>query len=125
VGFEKMGSIEKCVLDILVPGRYDPELFLRVVRFDELVMIRSGADLGRVCRKIGRPVRSLEDLEDGVKSYIERTLPRYVGVKIGLAYERSLYFEDVPRSDAEYSLKAILSDGGSSGGEGVFKSERG
>ncbi|RLF00992.1 MAG: hypothetical protein DRJ57_00085 [Thermoprotei archaeon] len=120
----EMGGIEKCILDALIPGRYDPDLFLKVVRFDDLVMIRSREDLARVCEKVGRPVHSLEDLEEGVRSYIKRTLPRYAGVKIGLAYERSLYFEDVSRSDAEYSLKAVLASRESStGGRAPSQSE--
>ncbi|RLE68249.1 MAG: hypothetical protein DRJ43_05905, partial [Thermoprotei archaeon] len=102
------GGIEKCILDRGVVRDYDRDLFVPVIRLDDLIGISTRAGLRRLCEKLHKSIHSIDELESGFRKYIRDRLKEYVGVKVGLAYERTLYFEDVERCEAERALKLLL-----------------
>ncbi len=73
-------------------------LFVNVERFDDFVNIRNNRDLSRQASKVGFAIGHLDDLINGLIAEFDRALQnRMVGLKIGLAYHRILYFEKVER----------------------------
>jgi len=79
----------------------DGEYFAPVMRFDDFVMARERKDveaLGRECR---RPIHSFPDLVQALEYKFERASKTVVGIKIALAYMRSLRFDKASEREAE------------------------
>ncbi|MFB3817008.1 MAG: amidohydrolase family protein [Candidatus Methylomirabilales bacterium] len=80
----------------------DRELFAPVVRLEQFACPTSRQDLRNLEADTGRSLHSLDDLVAALHASLERDLSRgAVGVKIGVAYRRSLRFEKVARPEAE------------------------
>ncbi len=80
----------------------DKTLFAPVVRLEQFAVVRSRDDLCRLEQEYGRSIRALEDLLAAMRGALEAYLAQgAVGIKIGLAYRRTIRFEKVGRADAE------------------------
>jgi predicted TIM-barrel fold metal-dependent hydrolase len=80
----------------------DRELFAPVVRMEQFACATTRGDLRNIEADTGRAVHSLEDLVDAMHAALDRYLQAgAVGVKIGIAYRRTIRFEKVARGDAE------------------------
>lgn len=114
---KERSGIEVSILDSLNPvEKVDREFFAPVARFDDFVTARSKAEvegLGRACE---RPIHSLSDLIEALEGKFKRISGRAVGIKIGLAYLRDLYFEKVPEREAEEVFVNIYKNENKEGG---------
>jgi hypothetical protein len=80
----------------------DRELFAPVVRLEQFACATSRQDLRNLEANTARSIHSLDDLVGALHAALDRDLAAgAVGVKIGIAYRRSLRFEKVPRAEAE------------------------
>jgi uncharacterized protein len=80
----------------------DRELFVPVIRLEHFACPMHRGDLRNIEVDTGQSIHSLDDLCKAMGLALERALmDGAVGVKIGLAYRRSLRFEKVARADAE------------------------
>ncbi len=99
---KERGRFIGCVVDIWTT-RGDRRYFLPVMRFDELIMAHERADVlsRKECREYQEPgslAEYLQCLDAALERYVQEGI---VGLKCGLAYQRTLRFEVVPRSEAE------------------------
>jgi predicted TIM-barrel fold metal-dependent hydrolase len=80
----------------------DRELFAPVVRLEHFACATTRGDLRNIEADTGRAVHSLDDLVEAMHTALDRYLQEgAVGVKIGIAYRRTLRFEKTSRADAE------------------------
>jgi predicted TIM-barrel fold metal-dependent hydrolase len=80
----------------------DRELFAPVVRLEHFACATTRGDLRNIEADTGRAVHSLDDLVEAMHTALDRYLQEgAVGVKIGIAYRRTIRFEKVPREEAE------------------------
>ncbi|MCE5272665.1 amidohydrolase [bacterium] len=103
-------GIDLAICDVGLSGRdLDSTLFRAVLRLDEFVLESGSVDA--VCRKWGFQARSLEDWERGLDMAFQKTVDwGFVGIKSGLAYERSLSYSYVSRDQAATAFEHILAD---------------
>jgi hypothetical protein len=107
--------IELIVLDDLTttsgePLRPEPDFYKIVTRFDYLVMVSDRKALTYIEQVNGVSVHDLTDLEGALEAHFQRALREGLeGVKIALAYDRSLHFDTVSRADAEKAFEMIFS----------------
>lgn len=116
-GFYTRGLREKCNIVMAVSDhsvyegidfQYDPAQFAPVMRLDHLIRPRDGADLARVERECGFPINSLDDMVDAVHAVLDRAVKNgAVGLKSGLAYERSLYYAFPDYAEARQGFEGI------------------
>ncbi|RJS82490.1 amidohydrolase [Candidatus Bathyarchaeota archaeon] len=100
---EKAG-IERIILDTSTDTpveEVDRRFFSPVIRFRDFVMVKSRVELEALETRCGRKIHSLNDLVDSLKAEFRRVYPHVVGVKIGLAYMRTLKFDKVSFREAE------------------------
>ncbi len=99
---EKSG-IDICVLDSLFAPleEVDRGFFVPVMRFDDFAMVRERREIESLERKCGRSIHSFSDLIKALEFEFETAASEIVGIKIGLAYQRSLRFEKVSAREAE------------------------
>ena len=100
---EKAG-IERIILDTSTDTpveEVDRRFFSPVIRFRDFVIVRSRVELEALETRCGRKIHSLNDLVDSLKAEFRRVYPHVVGVKIGLAYMRTLKFDKVSFREAE------------------------
>jgi len=82
--------------------------FAPVIRLDDFVTACNRIELMALERKTGMMIHSLDDLLEAVGLASERAVAAgVVGVKVGLAYSRTLHFEKVARADAERVFNRI------------------
>lgn len=80
----------------------DRELFAPVIRLEQFACATSRQDLRNLEADTGCAIHSLADLERAMRAALDRDLAAGgVGIKIGIAYRRSLEFAKVPRGEAE------------------------
>lgn len=79
----------------------DREFFAPVMRFDGFVALKEKGDLEALERRCGSPIHSLDELEKALELEFARLRDSIVGVKIALAYRRSLFFEKSTHEEAE------------------------
>jgi predicted TIM-barrel fold metal-dependent hydrolase len=80
----------------------DRELFAPVVRMEHFACATTRGDLRNIEADTGQTVHSLDDLVQAMHAALDRDLGAgAVGVKIGIAYRRTIRFEKVQRCDAE------------------------
>jgi predicted TIM-barrel fold metal-dependent hydrolase len=104
---EKAG-IARSVIDLRTT-EVDKELFAPVVRMDPFIVCRTRVDLRFLEEESGTAIHKLGDLQRAM----ERVLSDYVeagavGVKNGLAYQRTLKYEKVTRHEAEVVFDRIF-----------------
>jgi uncharacterized protein len=107
--------IELAVLDDVTttsgqPLRPEPDFYKIVTRFDYIVMVSDHKALSYIEQVNGVSVHNLADLERSLEAHVERALSEGLeGIKIDLAYDRSLHFDVVSRADAEKAFEMIFS----------------
>jgi hypothetical protein len=79
----------------------DRSLFAPVMRFDPFIVIKEKWEIEALAKRAGMPIHSLRDLERALELYMERLRGFIVGVKIALAYRRSLHFDKPTYDQAE------------------------
>jgi len=100
---EKAG-IERIILDTSRDTRVedvDQNLFAPVQRFDSFVMVRSKPELEELGRHCNMRIHGLNDLIEALRMEFDSLYRWIVGVKIGLAYMRTLRFDKVTFREAE------------------------
>ncbi|KPJ89323.1 MAG: hypothetical protein AMS17_02385 [Spirochaetes bacterium DG_61] len=87
--------------------KMDTAFFAPVWSFSEYVLIKERSDLETLGRRVGVRIHTLKSLESAMKAEFDRQQDRIVGVKIALAYNRSIYFEKTSYSEAEEAFNEI------------------
>jgi predicted TIM-barrel fold metal-dependent hydrolase len=87
----------------------DHNFFQPVSRFEDFLLVRSRRDISRIGSRIGAPIHSLEDLCKALERQFQLVAEKIAGVKLVLAYHRSLQFDKVSSSDAEKVFNRIAS----------------
>jgi hypothetical protein len=78
-----------------------------VMRFDDYAIPHSRNDLSALSRRTMTPIHSLDNLLEALEIEFTGLARRIVGVKIGLAYARSLGFDKVTHAEAETVFNRI------------------
>lgn len=89
----------------------DPEMFRYVKRFDQFIDIDSWSKISSLSKRYKMPVNSLDNLVSVLdKVFFDELKEGIVAVKTGLAYKRTLFYEDVPKEKAELLFKQLMSN---------------
>jgi hypothetical protein len=88
----------------------DRELFAPMVRLEHFACATTRGDLRNIEADTDRSIHSLSDLVGAMHAALDRYLSEgAIGVKIGIAYRRSLRFEKVAHGDAERVFARLFS----------------
>lgn len=102
----------KCNIEISLldgPPDCDDKYFKSVVRLDHFVYPKTGDTIRGVEKRTGIKITSLEDWLKACKIFLFDMLDKgAIALKCGLAYERSLNFARVSRSEAEKAFLQII-----------------
>jgi len=71
------------------------------MRFDDFVIARERMDFEALGKRCGKTIHSFSDLLQALELEFQKASKLIVGVKIGLAYLREIYFEKVSQREAE------------------------
>lgn len=106
----RRAGIDLAICDIGLPGReLDPELFRAVLRLDDFLLQWNA--LSSVRETWGIEVRSLEDWERALDEAFRKAKEwGFVGIKSGLAYNRTLNYEPTSREQAREIFDRVLAD---------------
>ncbi len=97
----RKSRIIRCVYDLWTTD-VDWNLCSPVMRYDKYLRVASWREVETLCAARGLAPDSLEALEAALQQELERDLAAgIIGFKCGLAYERILAFDAVPKSEAE------------------------
>lgn len=104
---------EKAGIDLIVEDQgnreFDRTLFRHVVKFDHLVAVFSGTQVEAMGRLYRQPVSGLNDYLTIIdKAVADGMHHGMIGIKIALAYERSLQIDRVGREEAEKIFAQLL-----------------
>jgi predicted TIM-barrel fold metal-dependent hydrolase len=111
---KERANIDVAILDVL--EEYDPtpleeidrRFFAPVVRMDDFITPCNRSELQALEARTKIDIHSLDDLLTAIDVAFERAVEAgVVGVKISLAYIRSLYFEKVAKADAERAFNRL------------------
>jgi len=100
---EKAG-IDVAILDTSMTTpieKVDRNLFAPVTRFQDFIIARERSELEALGKRCDVPIHSLPDLIKALETEFYRVSDSIVGVKIGLAYMRTLSFDKVTQGEAE------------------------
>jgi len=107
--------IERCILDPIDElgravrrDKVDRELFVPVMQFDDFVMVNNIFDLKKLSTRLGVAIHSLSDLVKALDIQFEKAANRIAGVKIALAYFRTIQFEKTGQAEAEKAFNMIF-----------------
>jgi predicted TIM-barrel fold metal-dependent hydrolase len=100
------GGIELAINDVSSTD-IDSELLVPVMRFDHYVLPTSRGDLENLSKMAGTVMHTFKDLLTALKKEISAIAKNIVGIKIGLAYQRTLNFEKVTYNEAERVFNRI------------------
>ena len=106
--------VEKSRIDyIVVDGDThnvgDPAMFRYVKRFGEFIFAVSAQKIEAIAKAQDTPVRNLDDFVTALEVSFHKAMDHdNVAIKIGVAYERDLFFDDVPKDKAEEVFSKIL-----------------
>ena len=103
---------EKARIDVSLQddGRatVDKRFFVPMVRLEHFAVARTREELARLEEDTGIAIHSLDDLLKAMGLMLERYLADgAAGIKIGLAYRRTIRFEKVAKADAERIFNRI------------------
>jgi len=110
---------EKCNIEyVVVDGEDrsfgDPKMFRYVKRFGEYFFVNSVEKIQAIEKKEGVKIQTLDDLVAALGVSFHKAMDKdFVAVKVGVAYERSLYFEDVSKEKAEEIFNKVKTLSGS------------
>lgn len=96
-------GIEHVILDSTETplDHVDYSIFAPVIRFRDFIMVRSKPELHMLEQRCQQQIHTFHDLIQALESEINRLHPRIAGIKIGLAYQRTLKFDKVTYHEAE------------------------
>lgn len=87
----------------------DRKLFAPVMRLDHFITPQTRRDLVSLEEEAGIAIHSLDDLVKAMRLTLEKYLAKgIVGIKNGLAYERTLKYDKVGRNEAETVFNQIV-----------------
>jgi predicted TIM-barrel fold metal-dependent hydrolase len=99
----------KVSLEVRESTEMDREFFAPVVNFDAFIIPTSRSELENIGERSGMGIHSLRDHEEALETYFEKQVATgMVGVKIGLAYGRTLRFDKVSTSAADDIFSRIF-----------------
>ena len=91
----------------------DREFFAPVCRFDQVILVHNREQIAGIERDSGMSIHSLDDLTSALAALFERKRQAgIVGVKSGLAYLRTLYYENPAKTDAERAFSRMFASPG-------------
>jgi glucuronate isomerase len=96
-------KIEHVILDSTETplDHVDYTIFAPVMRFRDFIMVRSKPELQQLEQHCHQQIHTLRDLVQALEAKIYHVHKRIAGIKIGLAYQRSLKFDKVTFNEAE------------------------
>jgi hypothetical protein len=89
----------------------DRTLFAPVRRFNEFLYLRDRKSLEALGNQVGGSIHTFQKLLKALESEFKRTEGKIIGVKIGLAYSRSIRFEKISFAEAEKVFNRIYNIG--------------
>lgn len=105
---------EKCNLEyVVVDGEDrsfgDPGMFRYVKRFGEFFFVTSAKKVEAIAKQQNVVIKTLDDLIAALGMAFHKAMDKdFVAVKVGIAYERSLFFDDVSKEKAEEIFNKIM-----------------
>ena len=95
----------------VMDGEVDDTLFVRSVRFEHFIMVRSRKDLRDLEASTGRSIHTVDELARALEDAFEKLIARgqIVAVKNALAYLRPILWEKVTHRDAEVAFGHLSS----------------
>ena len=104
---KEKANIAVSILDAQITD-VDRELFAPVMRLDHYIIAQSRRDLGSLEEESGTAIHSLDDLVRTMRTALEKYVAGgVVGIKSGLAYDRTLQYDKVSRNEAEVTFNRI------------------
>lgn len=101
------GGIDISINDSLFTTDVDNDLQVPVMRFDNYAVPLSRDDLSALSMRTAIPIHCLDDLLEALETEFATTAKQIVGVKIGLAYQRTLDFEKTTYAEADEVFNRI------------------
>ena len=102
-------NIEYVVLDGEDRSFGDPKMFRYVKRFGEFFFATSHKKIEAIAKQQNYEIKTLDDFESALSIAFHKAMDKdFVAVKVGIAYERSLFFEDVSKEKATEIFNKIL-----------------
>jgi len=104
----------KCNLEyVVVDGEDrsfgDPTMFRYVKRFGEFFFTTSAKKIEVIAKQQNIVIRTLDDLVAALGIAFHKAMDKdFVAVKVGIAYERSLFFDDVSKEKAEEVFNKMM-----------------
>jgi len=112
---KEKARIERCIVDPLDelgrafrPDKVDKEFFVPVAQFDDFVMVNNIFDLKKLSARLGVAIHTLTDLVRALEIQFEKSANQMAGVKIALAYFRTIQFEKTGQAEAEKAFNMIF-----------------
>jgi predicted TIM-barrel fold metal-dependent hydrolase len=112
---KEKARIERCIVDPIDdlgrayrPDKVDSEFFVPVAQFDDFVMVNNIFDLKRLSARLGVAIHTLPDLVRALEIQFEKSASQIAGVKIALAYFRTIQFEKTGHAEAEKAFNMIF-----------------
>ena len=105
---------EKCGIDyVVVDGENhslgDPGKFKYVKRFGEFIFAVSAKKIESIAKEQNTPIKTLDDFITALGVAFHKAMDHdNVAVKIGVAYERDLFFDDVSKEKADEVFRKIM-----------------
>ena len=105
---------KKCGIDyVLVDEDHsmlsDPARFKHVKRFGEFIFAVSAQKIETIAKEQNTPIRTLDDFVTALGVSFHKAMDHNnVAVKIGVAYERDLFFDDVSKEKADEVFRKIM-----------------
>lgn len=110
---QKSGIALSICDEMPVPYRETDDPFVFALRVDEFICPSHYSRMRQLGREVGLGVHTLDDWAKVVRRHIEKHLngkSRVVCLKCAVAYDRSLRFEKIARSDAERAFAEFFED---------------
>ena len=102
-------NIEYVVVDGEDRSFGDPKMFRYVKRFGEFFFATSHKKIEAIAKQQNYEIKTLDDFESALSIAFHKAMDKdFVAVKVGIAYERSLFFEDVSKEKATEVFNKIL-----------------
>jgi hypothetical protein len=102
-------NIEHCIVDPQEPGVWNQELFSQARRWDNFAQVWRRQNVSEFGRPFDLEISSLDDYLKALDYSFERAVAAgIVGLKIGVAYTRSILFEAVSNTTAETIFERLV-----------------
>jgi len=102
-------NIEYVVVDGEDRSFGDPKMFRYVKRFGEFFFATSPKKIKAIEKQQDYEIKTLDDFVSALSIAFHKAMDKdFVAVKVGIAYERSLFFEDVSKEKAEEVFTKIM-----------------